>query len=333
MISQPRRRARLPAGRDAPSLADVARAAGVSTASASRALARPELVSETVLARVSAAASRMGYVANAAARALSTRKSGVIGAVLADAADPVLLPILEAAERVFSAQGIGVLLRVASSAVSALVCARSLAARGVDGLLLVGDGAVPDMLSATSLPYVVCGQNSGPAGAAPAQSLERRGLALACAYLRQLGHERVGVIAGRREEGVGQLAPAPEHVRIEKRVGPLYDTDAVRSAARLMMRGEVTAIVATSDVAAAAVLRECRALQLAVPRQVSVIGWGDSELARCLDPALTSVRLPTRVSGQAAAEYLIATMAGDVFAWPDLPLKLVIRDSTGPAPP
>lgn len=332
MIAQPRRRAPLPAGHDTPSLADVARAAGVSTASASRALARPELVSEAVLARVSAAATRMGYIANAAARALSTRRSGVIGAVLADAADPVLLPMLEAAERTFSAQGIGVLLRVASSAASALVCARSLAARGIDGLLLVGNVAVPDTVSARSLPYVVCGQNSGSGAAEPAQSLEHRGLALACAYLQQLGHGRIGVIAARREQGAGQLAPAPEHMRIEQRVETLFDTDAVRSAARLLIRGEVTAIVAGSDLAAAAVLRECRALQLAVPRQVSVVGWGDSELARCLDPALASVRLPTRVSGQAAAEYLIATMAGDVFAWPDLPLKLVIRDSTGPAP-
>ncbi len=275
----------------------------------------------------------MGYIANAAARALSTRKSGVIGAVLADAADTVLLQMLGAAERTFSAQGIGVLLRVASAAASAAVCARSLAARGVDGLLLVGNVAVPDTVSARTLPYVVCGQNSGSGAAEPAQSLEYRGLALACAYLQQLGHGRIGVIAGRREEGAGQVAPTLKHIMtIEQRVETPYDTDAVRSAARALMRGEVTAIVVASDVAAAAVLRECRALKLAVPRQVSVVGWGDSELARCLDPALTSVRLPARVGGQAAAEYLIATMAGDVFAWPDLPLKLVIRDSTGPAP-
>ena len=305
----------------------------MSTASASRALGRPELVSETVLARVSAAATRMGYIANAAARALSTRKSGVIGAVVDDASDPVSLQMLEAAERTFAAQGIGVLLRVADTAASAAMCARALAARGVDGLLLVGNVAVPETVSARSLPYVICGQRPGSGAVEPGHSLEYRGLTLACAYLQQLGHARIGVIRRRSAEGAGQLAPTLEDVgTIEQRVETLYDTDAVRSAARLLIRGDVTAIVAACDLAAAAALRECRALELVVPEQVSVVGWGDSELARCLDPALTSVRLPARAAAQAAAEYLIAAMAGDVFAWPELPLKLVIRDSTGPVP-
>ncbi len=273
----------------------------------------------------------MGYIANAAARALSTRKSGVIGAVLNDAANPVSLQMLEAAERTFSAQGIGVVLRVACTAASAAACAQALAARGVDGLLLVGNVAMPETVSPRSLPYVVCGQNAGSRAVEPGQGLEYRGLALACAYLQQLGHARIGVIRGRREEGAGPLMPALEHVAtIEQQVETLYDTDGVRSAARLLIRSGITAIVAASDLAAAAALRECRALKLAVPGQVSVVGWGDSELARCLDPALTSVRLPARAGGQAAAQFLIASMAGDVFAWPDLPLKLVIRDSTGP---
>src|ERR1700682_4401014 len=80
MVVRSRRRARRAS--DVPSLADVARAAKVSTASASRALARPELVSEAVRARVSDAASRLGYVANVAARSLSTHRSGLVGAVL-----------------------------------------------------------------------------------------------------------------------------------------------------------------------------------------------------------------------------------------------------------
>ena len=58
----------------------------------------------------------------------------------------------------------------------------------------------------------------------------------------------------------------------------------MRAAARLLIQNAATAIVAASDLAAAAALRECRALKLAVPQQVSVVGWGDSELARCLDP-------------------------------------------------
>lgn len=333
MAAQSRRRPHPAAAGSPPSLADVARAAGVSTASASRALARSALVSEAVLARVSDAATRLGYVANAAARALSTRKSGLIGAVLCDAADPVSLQMLEAAERTLSAQGMGVLIRVVCATAPASACARALGARGVDGLLWIGNVAVSDTASARMLPYVVCGQNPGRDDARPGETFAHRGLALACAYLQRLGHGRIGLIGPRCEADAGGPPFAPENVTtIEQRVPTLYDADAMRAGARLLIRNAATAIVAASDLAAAAALRECRALRVAVPQQVSVVGWGDSELARCLDPGLTSIRVPACAGGQCAAEYLIAALAGHSFAWPELPLKLVIRDSTGPVP-
>jgi LacI family transcriptional regulator len=320
---------------DVPSLADVARAAKVSTASASRALARPELVSEAVRARVSDAAALLGYVANAAARSLSTRKSGLVGAVLSDPADPVVLQMLEAAERCLSAHGAGVLVRAARAGTPAAACAQALAARGVDGLLFIGAGATPDRegwKSGRSLPYIGCGQKPGSDVAAPGETMERRGLALACAYLRQLGHRHIGIIGRRRGDGTDQPATSREDATmIEHRVDSLDDTDAVRAAVRRLIENAATAIVASSDVAAAAALRECRALGLAVPRQISMVGCGDTALARCLDPQLTSVRLPASASGRAAADWLVAALAGREFTWPDLPLKLVIRESTGRA--
>jgi len=318
-----------------PSLADVARAAKVSTASASRALGRPELVSEAVRTRVSDAAVRLGYVANAAARSLSTRKSGLVGAILSDPADPVVLQMLEAAERSLSAHGVGVLVRAAGAGAPAAACAQALAARGVDGLLFIGAGATPDReggKSGRSLPYIGCGQTPGSDIAASGQTIERRGLALACAYLQQLGHHQIGVIRRRQGEGADQRAPSGENATmIEHQVDSFGDTDAVRAAVRRLIENGATAIVASSDVAAAAALRECRAMGLDVPRQISVIGCGDSAIARCLDPQLTSVRLPASASGQAAGDCLVAALAGQEFTWPDLPLKLVIRESAGRA--
>jgi LacI family transcriptional regulator len=116
---------------------------------------------------------------------------------------------------------------------------------------------------------------------------------------------------------------------IEHQVDSLSEPDAVRAAVRRLIENGATAIVACSDLAAAAALRECRALGLGVPGQISVIGWGDSPIAHCLDPQLTSVRLPASASGQAAGDCLVAALAGHEFTWPDLPLKLVIRQSTG----
>jgi LacI family transcriptional regulator len=321
--------------RDVPSLADVASAAKVSTASASRALARPELVSEAVRARVADAAARLGYVANAAARSLSTRKSNLVGAILGDPADPVVLQMLEAAERSLSAQGVGVLVRAASAGASAAACAQALVARGVDGLLFIGAGATPDRAdwkAGRSLPCVGCGQKPGSDIAAAGETIERRGLALACAYLQQLGHRHIGIIVRRPGEGADQRPPLGENATmIEHRADSLDDTEAVRAAVRRFIENAATAIVASSDVAAAAALRECRALDLDVPRQISVIGCGDSAIARCLDPQLTSVRLPASASGQAAGDCLVAALAGREYMWPDLPLKLVIRESAGRA--
>ncbi len=330
----PRRRRR---GADAVArLVDVARDAKVSTASASRALARPELVSEAVRARVVEAASRLGYVANAAARSLSTHRSGLIGAVLEDSGDPVVAQMLEAAERSLSAHGLGVVVRVACAASPVAACAQMLAARGVDGLLFVGEGATPGpegWKSGGALPHVECGHTPGSDVAPPGESIQRRGLALAWAYLQQLGHTRIGILGLRRDESAEPRTPSREDATImDERVDRFDEVDAVRAAIRRLIENAVTAIVALSDVAAAAALRECRALGVDVPGRISVMGWGDTPLARCLDPQLTSVRVPASASGRAAAEYLVAVLARRTFSWPDLPLKLVIRESTGPAP-
>jgi LacI family transcriptional regulator len=319
------------------SLVDVARAAKVSTASASRALARPELVSEAVRVRVMEAASRLGYVANAAARSLSTHRSGLVGVVLGDPSDPVALQMLEGAERSLSAHGVGMVVRVACAESPIAVCAQMLVARGVEGLLFAGSGASTGRdawKAGGALPHVRCGQRPDSESAPPGETLERRGLALARAYLQQLGHTQAGILGLRWDEGADQQTSSQEAATITaEQVDRLDDADAVRAAVRRLIENAVTAIVTLSDIAAAAALRECRTLGVAVPGQISVIGWGDTALARCVDPPLTSVRVPASASGQAAAEYLVATLAGHTFAWPDLPLKLVIRESTGPAPP
>jgi len=319
-------------GDGAISLLDVARAAEVSTASASRALARPELVSENLRIRVAETASRLGYVANAAARSLSTRRSGLVGAVLADPADTLAWQMLAAAEQCLSAHELGMLVRVASAASSVAVCAQTLAARGVDALLFAGSGQTPGRETwkpGGVLPFIACGRMPG-SDMPSSETIEQRGLALARAYLQQLGHVHVGIVAPRRVDDADERTVSQDATIAAEQVDRLDDADAVRAGVRRLIAGGVTAVVTLSDVAAAAVLRECRAVGIAVPEQLSVIGWGDTALARCLDPQLTSVRLPAGASGQAAAEYLVAALSGRPFTWPDLPLKLVIRESTGP---
>lgn len=327
------RRRRTPtAGGAEPGLADVARAAGISVASASRALARPELVSDALRQRVLEKASALGYVANAAARSLSTNRSGRVGVVVCDPADPIGLQMLGAAERTLSTHELGVQIRMACASTPPGECARALVASGVDGLLFVGSApglAVTAWRGNRATPWADCGPEPNPGGAA-GDSIEQRGVELVLAYLRQLDHRRTGIV--RQPYGVGGewLTPArPPLTVVERRVEHFHDTDAVRSAVRSLIEEGATAIVVLADIGAAAALHECRALELTVPGQISVIGWGDSDLARCLEPQLTSVRLPASSIGRAGAERLMAAMAGRDFVWPELALKLVIRASTG----
>lgn len=335
----PKRRRQKPlADREPIALSDVARAAGVSTASASRALTRPALVSDALRERVRYAASTLGYVANTAARSLSMRRSGLVGAVVGDLVDPAVAEVLQAAQWRLSRYGTDLLISVAGNESPVETCARALAARGVDGMLFIAVGGVPDdayWAGGRTVPSVSVGQLSrgGPNRMAD-ERLWGRGLELIRRYLHEMGHRRIGVIT----QGPGPDQAAPEAARRDEAVilwhavAQLQDLDAVRAAARLLLSREATALVAVGDLAAAATLRECAFLNLSVPQQVSIVGWGDTALARCLSPSLTSLRLPGRESGEAAAEALQAAIAHGEYRRPELSVKLVIRESTGPAP-
>lgn len=293
------------------------------------------MVSEALRQRVLAKASALGYVANAAARSLSTSRSGRVGVVVSDAADPVVLQMLEAAEATLSAHALGVLIRVACAAAPPDDCARSLVVSGVDGLLFAGNApglAATAWRGNRAIPWADCGaKRSSPGDAAVADdSIERRGVELALGYLDQLGHRRAGLV--RQPYGIGgewRMPSLPSPTLLERQLDHLHDIDAIRAAVRILIGEGATALVLMADIAAAAALRECHALKLTVPGQISIIGWGDSDLARCLDPPLTSVRVPASSYGRAAAERLIAAMAGRDFQSPELALKLVIRASSG----
>jgi DNA-binding LacI/PurR family transcriptional regulator len=131
-----RRRRRAIATRG-PTLHDVARAAGVSAASVSRALSRPELVSEAVHVRVRAAVRTLAYVPNAAAQALSGRSSRLVGAVVSTLDDPVTMLALEALTRELAVGGAALMLSLAGEDATD-ECVHGLLARGTDAIVFCG---------------------------------------------------------------------------------------------------------------------------------------------------------------------------------------------------
>ena len=318
-------------------MSDVARAAGVSTASASRALTRPGLVSDALRERVRYAATTLGYVANPAARSLSTQRSGMVGIVVGRFADSIGAAAWEAAEARLATRGLGALVAVAGGGRRVEDCARSHAAHNVDGVMFIGvDPPGEGWIARRALPTVGLGA-SGPI--APTLSPEAggrvRGRSLIEAYLAGCGHLRIGVIDGpaKAMEPVSGAAVPNEPAIATRQVEHIHDVTAIGVAVRELLDQGTTALCLPDDLAAAAALKACRAIGLAVPGAVSIVGWGDTALARCLTPTLSSVRFPIIEMAAAAVDYLLATIAGEDYAWQEFPLKLVIRESSGSARP
>jgi LacI family transcriptional regulator len=320
-------------------LADVAHAAAVSTASASRALNRPETVSEQLRAKVTEAAARLEYVPNIAARALVRRRSGLIGVITGGLDQPGTAVALGAMDVRLGDAGWAILLASCEKNGTPLDLARELLGRGVEALVFLGV-TIPTDLAAVraigSLPCISADRTDDMGFAANAGlDLGRAGKLLAD-YLAQLGHRRVALVtesssaigalleqAFRASDTAGESAL--ERLNLSER--PVADAILYS----LAQANPPTAMICDSDAVALAVMHACAIHGIDVPARLSVVGFGDSPLARCVSPALTSVRIPSRGAGVAAAEYLLARLAGRVPGHVELPIKLAARASTGPA--
>jgi len=315
-------------------LRDVARAAGVSTASASRALAGEKNVTAELRSRILAAAGRLGYVPNLAARTLATRRSGLIGMVVRNVADPLIAGILTACERRLAESAYGVMLTTTGGAPEQnLLATHALLAHGAQGLVFAEVGASAEIaraMEAHGVPWVGVGEPASAGGSG--QSVGRReGAVLAARYLLSLGHRSVAVIArpdGDTASAVRQVLDAAS-VRIEG-LDSGEDVDSAQAAIGRWLEHDdaPTAVICASDAQALAALRECAIRDIAVPRRLSLIGFGDAEFARRSYPALSTVRVATAEVGVRIAQAVLASLKGDKLPVSDVAVKLIVREST-----
>jgi LacI family transcriptional regulator len=323
-------------------LRDVARAAGVSTASASRALAHPELVTAGLRGRILAAATRLGYVPNLAARTLSARRSGVVGMLVESLEEPLTAALVAAVDRQLAQAGFGLVIATAGNTPDASAPrARELLARGVDAIIFCDLQLPAEALAfatAQAVPWIALGErgnadsNSVPLG-------RRKGIELACRYLASLGHERFAAVATANssltQTVADALAGTPAKLVLAERAphepGDNQGLQAIASA--LLERSDrPTAMVCRSDLEAVAVLRECRARDISVPHEISVVGFGDSEMARHAWPALTTVRVSVDRLAAQALKRLLAAPHDQSEEAVEPSVKLVIRESSAGAP-
>ena len=318
-----------------PTLYDVARAAGVSTASASRARSRPELVSEAVHERVLAAMRALAYVPNAAAQVLSGRPSRLIGAVISALDDPLTACGLEALTAELGSRGVALILAIAGDGAEASAgCVRALIARGVDAIAFGGDATPIEPLQMNPPRKLACASfDAAGRGATWARSgFERtQALALAARYLRQLGHRQIALHAMGNAHRLGAARSAIAGVGVDVSLVPAAPTGCAVDATLdhwQALPHPPTAVICGSDAAAVAVLHECARRAIEVPARLSVVGLGDTELARQARPALSTLRVPAREAGRALAHNLLALLDDRPEAPPELLAKLVAREST-----
>jgi DNA-binding LacI/PurR family transcriptional regulator len=338
-------------------LRDVAERAGVSVGSASQAFGRPELVSDEVRKRVLGAAEELGYPGpDPVARRLRTGRAGAIGLIFAERlgyqfTDPTAPAFLRGIARGMEEAPTGLLL-VPDSRYRG-EAARTVREAAVDGFIIYStpqnDPRVEAAL-ARQLPVVTVDQ---PRGAeTPFVGIDDRGAARSAAeYLRELGHERVGILSFVTTLDPGaalELDLTVERIQgYEEGLGPAWDPVLVRTVrpnapepAReatlelLRLTAPPTAILAMSDIMAIGALEAAAELGVRVPEEVSVVGFDDGPAAEHAVPPLTTIKQPNEEKGRVAAQWL----REDVERGEPpgrrreqiLPTELVVRESTAP---
>lgn len=327
-----------------PKIEDVARKAGVSTATVSRCLNNPDSVREATRAVVEAAIGELGYTPHFGGRALALNRSHTIGAVIPTMENAIFARGLQAVQERLSDAGTTLLLACSNyDPEREARQVRTLIQRGVDGLLLIGE-ARPDstytFLRNRSVPVVLvwC---YGVTTDRVCVGFDNRAAARDIASLvLDHGHRDIAMVAGitawndraaRRVDGVRDALTAAGLRLDETNLAEAeYTLDAGAQAFRRLMKQtrRPTAVICGNDVLAVGVIQAAHQMGLHVPDDVSVTGFDDIELASVVEPALTTVHVPHRRMGWAAADKLLQIDSGEPSATNiHFDTELVIRDS------
>ena len=330
-----------------PTIADVARRAGVSKGAVSFALNGRPGVAEATRERIIAAADALGWRPSHRARSLSVSKAFALGLVIARdpallGSDPFFPTFIAGVETLLAEHGQALVLQVAGAGSAENDGYRRLARDGrVDGVFLTdlrrSDSRIA-LVEELGLPAVTLNRPDVPSPF-PAVCLDDRpGITAAVDHLASLGHTRIGHVAGPADfvHGHGRrlafddalaasdLPPGPVEV------GDFTAAGGTAATRRLLdTRHRPTALVYANDQMAIAGIGVAQRLGLPVPEALSVTGYDDTELAAHLHPPLTSVRTDVFGWGQVAARTLLALIEDGSADDVELePAELVVRDST-----
>lgn len=325
---------------------DVARLAGVSVATVSRALSNPEKVSPESLDKVHKAISEVGYRPNMLARNFRSARAYAVVVLVPDIANPFYSLFIRALEDRAHQKGYAVLLGdTRGTPERELEYIRRVETRLADGIVQLRPSSEK---SQNNIPADVpcvnacgCEYTTGPA-----IRIDNRGAAKSMVnYLISLGHRRIGVISGLKDnphaidrlEGYKE-ALAEAGIPFEKDLiaeGDFTMWSGLNAAFQFCnMKNRPTAIFSMNDEMAIGAMQTLKNQGFKIPEDISVTGFDDIAYAKYSDPSLTTISQPAEEMGKMAMDMLLKVIEGEPLSQREcvLPTEFIIRKSTGPAP-
>ncbi len=328
------------------SIKDIARLAGVSHSTVSRALRKSSLIPFETAERIRRIAESQGYTPSAVARGLVTSKTEAIGVVVTSIADPFNGEVVAGIEELANEQGYTVILAGSNAEPDReIAVVRSFQARRVDGILVASSrvGALhTPLLSELQIPIVLLNNQHPSAFVHSVCFNNEAGAYQAVNHLVTLGHQKIAYLGDRfglhsdaeRYAGYSKMM-SEAGLKIEEQFVVRADGKpaGARSAAQQLFSSKTlpTAVFCYNDMTALGVLAEASRRGLAVPDDLSVIGFDDIFFASYLNPPLTTVRQPMKDLGRRATQLLLALLRKEKIERTTLVEgELVVRDSTAP---
>ena len=326
---------------------DVAHEAGVSHATVSRVINNHKSVTPETHERVTLAMTRLGYVANQAARSLAGGRTLAIGVLASDLSNPYVGEIVHGIETALADSPYSLLLYTTQRRKTREAAHVATLTQGlVDGILILvprNPEAYITALRQRRFPYVLIGSHTPSEDSPGFRADSRQGAYHATRYLIELGHRRIGFIAGPPE-----LESATERLAGYKAAlsfaGLPLDEELIQSGDYFQPRGytcaqallalaeQPTAIFAANDATAFGAMEAAREQGLRLPEDLSVVGFDDIPQAMHVHPPLTTVRQPLERMGELAATTLLGMLShpGQSPAPVTLPVELIVRGTSAP---
>lgn len=333
--------------KDLNSIKDIAREAGVSHSTVSRALRSSPLVNPETSERIRRIARENNFRLSAVGRSLATGRTHTIGVVVTTIADPFTSEVVSGVEDTANASGYSVILANSNSDPDREVrIVQSFEERRVDGILVmasrVGAAYLP-LLADMNIPIVLINNQNPAAGFVHSIAIDNTlASQSAVRFLIQLGHKRIAYIGGRdgyqsdaeRLNGFRQ-ALAAANIAVDEKY--IVQGDASPEGGQIAMQrllalaSPPTAVFCYNDMTALGALSAAQQRSLKVPEDLSIIGFDDLAISSYLNPPLTTVRQPKHQMGCAATQAILSLINGaKVENRRSVQCDLIVRESTAP---